>query len=177
MKYSFYIKCSDLAINIYGKSLSATILPIVGSLGKTCSGRFQSPTDFTPQKAGYSYSFFAQRCHENIIYLQCYAIYNSTIEIYNYDINAATWKYMGSTIPNSDVLKVKSYRLEMMCEANTLTVFQFNVSENAISYSLKRVVGTDSSNYITSVIIDNNYVRITSSKSQSVVVELNVYYK
>ena len=65
----------------------------------------------------------------------------------------------------------------MMCEANTLTVFRFNVSENAISYSLKRVVGTDSSNYITSVIIDNNYVRITSSKSQSVVVELNVYYK
>lgn len=64
----------------------------------------------------------------------------------------------------------------MMCEANTLTVFPFNISENAISYSLKRVVGTDSSNYITSVIIDNNYVRITSSKSQNVVVELNVYY-
>ena len=94
---------SDLAININGKSLSATILPILSSLGKTCSGRFQNTTDFTPQKVGYSYSFFAQRCHENIIYLQCYATYDGNIEIYNYDINAATWKYKNSTVSNSDL--------------------------------------------------------------------------
>lgn len=92
-----------------------------------------------------------------------------------YKIDSTTdWRRV---MQDSDVLKVKSYRLEMMCEANTLTIFQFNVSENAISYSLKRVVGTDSSSYITSVIIDNNYVRIMSSRKQNVVVELNVYYK
>lgn len=65
----------------------------------------------------------------------------------------------------------------MICEANAPTIFSFDIAETAISYSLKRVVGTDSSNYITSVIIDNNYVRITSSRKQSVAVELNVYYK
>lgn len=139
-------------MNIHGKSLSATILPIVGSLGKTCSGRFQSPTDFTPQKTGYSYSFFAQRCHENIIYLQCYATYNSTIEIYNYDINAATWKYMGSTITNSelDIANISKVRMDtgstnLMTLVYTLPgglVYEFRATETQMQLWKKPANGS-----------------------------------
>lgn len=140
---------SDLAVNIHGKSLSATILPIIGSLGKTCSGRFQSPTDFTPQKTGYSYSFFAQRCHENIIYLQCYATYNSTIEIYNYDINAATWKYMGSTITYTD-MAVSTINGSVKTTNDWTTNFaRAKKSGHAVALKIDATAKTASSGWIT----------------------------
>ena len=94
---------NNFNISINGKSLIDTILPKLDDIGKTCTGRFQNPTDFTPQLDGYSYAFIAQRGHANIIYLQCHPVYTVKVEIYEYLINEQLWVYRGNIITSENL--------------------------------------------------------------------------
>ena len=93
----------NLGVSINSKSLSATILPILNDIGKSCFGRFQSPTDFSPKFPGYSYGFTAQRTHSDVICLQCHPTYTDDIEIYEYEIGRSQWSYRGNLITNIDL--------------------------------------------------------------------------
>lgn len=90
-------------MSINGKSLIATILPTLNDIGKTCFGRFQSPTDFTPKYPGYSYGFTAQRIHSDVISLQCHPAYTDDTEFYEYEISKSQWSYKGNLITNTDL--------------------------------------------------------------------------
>lgn len=86
----------DLSLNVSNANLIDTILPILDTIGKTCSGFFRETTDLTTQAQGYAYGFTAYRIHEKAIRVMANRVYSGIIELYDYEIDKNAWSYKGS---------------------------------------------------------------------------------
>lgn len=82
-------------MNVSNASLIDSILPILNTLGKTCSGFFRETTDLTTQAQGYAYGFTAYRIHEQAIRVMANRVYSGIVELYDYEINKNAWNYKG----------------------------------------------------------------------------------
>ena len=119
---------NNFNISINGKSLIDTILPKLDDIGKTCTGRFQNPTDFTPKLDGYSYTFIAQRGHANVIYLLCHPVYTGKAEIYEYIINEQLWEYRGNLITSENLEPIHVTSITSIADPQ-------NISFNTLKYA------------------------------------------
>lgn len=88
----------DLSLNVSNANLIDTILPILDTIGKTCSGFFRETTDLTTQAQGYAYGFTAYRIHEKVIRVMANRVYSGIVELYDYEIDKSAWSYKGSLL-------------------------------------------------------------------------------
>ena len=94
----FHSVNSDLSLNVSNANLIDTILPILDTIGKTCSGFFRETTDLTTQAQGYAYGFTAYRIHEKVIRVMANRVYSGIVELYDYEIDKSAWSYKGSLL-------------------------------------------------------------------------------
>jgi len=97
---------SNLALRVENKSLIDTILPILDTIGKTCSGFFRVTTDLTTQSQGYAYGFTAYRIHEKAIRVMANKAYSGIVELYDYETDKSAWIYKGSLVSDTQQVPV-----------------------------------------------------------------------
>lgn len=111
-------------MRVENKSLINVILPILDSLGKTCSGFFRETTDLVAQAQGYAYGFTAYRIHEQVIRVMANRVYSGIVELYDYEINKNAWVYKGSIL--SDLQQVPTAMTTTRTENSYVSATSFN---------------------------------------------------
>lgn len=95
-----------MSLHISNQSLIGAILPILDTLGKTCSGFFRNTTDLTTQSQGYAYGFTAYRIHEKVIRVMANRVYSGIVELYDYETDKSAWIYKGSLVSDTQQVPV-----------------------------------------------------------------------